>query len=56
MTTSVKGASSYGFKARMSKILGQLGRIGKGLLFPVAVLPIAAILLRIGNQLPSGTD
>ena len=30
-----------------------LGRIGKALLFPIAVLPIAAILNRLGAQIPA---
>ncbi len=38
------------------KFSGQLGRIGKSLLFPIAMLPIAAILLRIGSQIPGDTE
>ncbi|MGL4950319.1 MAG: PTS transporter subunit EIIC, partial [Mycoplasma sp.] len=36
-------------------MLQKLGRIGKALLFPIAVLPVAAIFLRLGAQLPEGT-
>lgn len=39
-----------------SHALQSLGRIGKALLFPIAVLPIAAIFLRLGSQIPGGTD
>lgn len=45
-----------GFRAKLSHLVGQLGRIGKALLFPIATLPIAAILLRIGAQIPDGTS
>ncbi len=37
------------------RILSGLSRVGKSLLFPIAMLPIAAILLRIGAQVPDGT-
>ncbi|WEK83086.1 MAG: PTS transporter subunit EIIC [Mycoplasma sp.] len=41
-----------------SRAMSRLGKIGKVLMFPIAVLPIAAILLRIGAQMPviSGVD
>lgn len=35
-------------KGFFNKTLNQLQRLGKGLMFPIAVLPIAALLLRIG--------
>ncbi|UUD35488.1 PTS transporter subunit EIIC [Mycoplasmopsis caviae] len=35
------------------RLLERLGRIGRVLMFPIAVLPIAAILLRIGADLPT---
>ncbi|NQZ29120.1 MAG: PTS transporter subunit EIIC [Mycoplasmatales bacterium] len=38
------------------KIMTNLSRVGKSLLFPTAMLPVAAILLRIGAQVPSGTE
>lgn len=31
-----------------------LQRVGKSLLFPIAMLPIAAIFLRIGDAIPHG--
>lgn len=37
------------------KLIEKLGRIGRTLMFPIAVLPIAAILLRIGAQIPTST-
>lgn len=56
MVTTYKATSpSSSFKNWWSKIVGQLGRIGKALMFPIATLPIAAILLRIGAQIPTGT-
>ncbi|MGY6172240.1 PTS transporter subunit EIIC [Candidatus Mycoplasma pogonae] len=36
------------FKAFFNRILNQLQRLGKALMFPIAVLPVAALLLRIG--------
>ncbi|MBD5446010.1 MAG: PTS transporter subunit EIIC [Mycoplasma sp.] len=43
-----------GFKIKnvFKKSFEGLGRIGKALLFPIAVLPIAAILNRLGAQIP----
>lgn len=41
-----------GFK----RALNFLSRVGKALLFPIAMLPIAAILLRIGAAVPADTD
>lgn len=46
-SNKVKGPSFF------SNLMSRLGKIGKVLLFPIAVLPIAAILLRVGAQLPS---
>ncbi|TNK82931.1 PTS glucose transporter subunit IIABC [Mycoplasmopsis pullorum] len=37
------------------KIISKLGRIGAVLMFPIAVLPIAAILMRIGADVPNAT-
>lgn len=44
------------FKNSFSKSLTNLSKMGKALLFPIAVLPIAGILNRIGAQLPSSPD
>ena len=38
------------------KIFGLLQRIGKALLFPIAMLPLAAIFLRIGAQMSNSTE
>ena len=38
------------------KIFVQISNIGKSLLFPIATLPIAALLLRIGVQIPTKTE
>lgn len=38
-----------------TKFFAQISKIGKALLFPIAVLPVAAILLRIGSQVPTDT-
>lgn len=38
------------------KLLAQLQKIGKSLLFPIAMLPLAAILLRIGSAIPQTTE
>lgn len=55
-TLTAKSTSpKSGFRSKLSAFVGQLGRIGKALLFPIATLPIAAILLRVGAQLPTGT-
>lgn len=45
-----------GIRGKFQKFTGQLGRVGKSLLFPIAMLPIAAILLRIGAQIPTDTE
>ncbi|WP_027334285.1 PTS transporter subunit EIIC [Mycoplasma elephantis] len=37
------------------KILNYLSELGKALMFPIAVLPIAAILMRIGAEIPTTT-
>ncbi|UUD37039.1 PTS transporter subunit EIIC [Mycoplasmopsis equigenitalium] len=37
------------------KILNYVGDLGKALMFPIAVLPIAAILLRVGAEIPTAT-
>lgn len=39
-------------KASFRRVFQALGRIGKALMFPIAVLPIAAIIMRIGAQIP----
>lgn len=55
MTATVK--KSHPVKANKkggSKVLRWLGEIGKALMFPIAALPIAAILLRIGAEIPNG--
>ena len=54
--SKTKPQNTHGFKAKWSKFVSLLGRVGKSLLFPIATLPIAAILLRIGAQLPGDTD
>ena len=33
-----------------------LQKMGKSLLFPIAMLPIAAIFLRVGDAIPGTTD
>ncbi|WP_406614390.1 PTS transporter subunit EIIC [Mycoplasma corogypsi] len=38
------------------KLLAKLGRVGGALMFPIAVLPIAAILLRVGAAIPPSTE
>lgn len=43
------------FKRLSKRAFEGLGRIGKALLFPIAVLPIAAILNRLAAQLPTNT-
>ncbi|WP_036456763.1 PTS transporter subunit EIIC [Mycoplasmopsis lipofaciens] len=47
MNATATKSTSFG-----RKLLEQLGKVGKTLMFPIAVLPIAAILLRVGAQLP----
>lgn len=44
------------FISFFKKITESLGRVGKSLMFPIAVLPIAALLNRLGAQIPSNTD
>ncbi|MGL4951705.1 MAG: PTS transporter subunit EIIC [Mycoplasma sp.] len=41
---------------KLTKAFQSLGRIGKALMFPIAVLPIAAIFLRLGAQFASDTE
>ncbi|WP_025755348.1 PTS transporter subunit EIIC [Mycoplasmopsis cricetuli] len=38
------------------RILNRIGKVGSTLMFPIAVLPIAAILLRIGADIPTYTN
>lgn len=40
------------FKENGSKFIAKLSSLGKALMFPIAVLPIAGILNRIGAQIP----
>lgn len=46
--TLTSSGTSFNFKKVWNKIMNQLQRLGKSLMFPIAVLPIAALLLRIG--------
>lgn len=43
-----KKAENYSQNSIFNRILNQLQRLGRSLMFPIAVLPIAALLLRIG--------
>ncbi|MGZ9414069.1 PTS transporter subunit EIIC [Mycoplasma sp. 5370] len=52
LKTMNAGKASSGF---FKKMLERLGKIGTALLFPIAILPIAAILLRIGADVPQDT-
>ncbi len=57
MTQTKKISASKG-KTKTSyrkKVMGNLSRIGKALLVPIAVLPLAAILLRVGPAIPETT-
>ncbi|AJR12336.1 EIICB-Glc [Mesomycoplasma dispar] len=47
-TFTPKGKTSTSENSVFNRILNQLQRLGKSLMFPIAVLPIAALLLRIG--------
>ena len=53
MTTATAGA---GTKGRRSAFFGVLQRIGRSLMLPIAVLPAAAILLRLGQPDLLGAD
>lgn len=52
MQTIAKKSNNLTF---MKKIMEKLSRIGAALMFPIAVLPVAAILLRIGAEIPTET-
>ena len=41
---------------RNSNIMTQLSKVGKALMFPIAMLPFAAILLRIGAAIPTTSN
>ena len=57
MDVSVKNhQSNSGIKNYFKRVFNLLGRVGKALMFPIAVLPIAAILMRIGAQIPDNKD
>ncbi|WGI36712.1 PTS transporter subunit EIIC [Mesomycoplasma lagogenitalium] len=43
------------FKLFLNTMMQQLGKIGTTLMFPIAILPVAAILLRIGADVPTNT-
>ncbi len=47
--TTAKSSSRKG-------IMATLSRIGKSLLFPIAMLPVAAILLRVGAAIPAASN
>ncbi|WP_128008754.1 PTS transporter subunit EIIC [Mycoplasma sp. ATU-Cv-508] len=49
------GLKTISAKFSLGRSVAFLGRIGKALMFPIAVLPIAALLLRIGAQVPQDT-
>ncbi|ADE19541.1 PTS transporter subunit EIIC [Mycoplasma crocodyli] len=53
MNTATTQTSSFNHYFR--KAMEKLGRVGKALMFPIAVLPIAAILLRIEADIPNDT-
>ncbi|EFF41553.1 PTS transporter subunit EIIC [Mycoplasmopsis alligatoris] len=50
MHTVTKNSS---FMSYFRRLMERLGKVGKALMFPIAVLPIAAILLRIGADIPA---
>ncbi|WP_322900411.1 PTS transporter subunit EIIC [Mycoplasmopsis felis] len=52
MQTIAKKSNNLTF---MKKMMEKLSRIGAALMFPIAVLPVAAILLRIGAEIPTET-
>lgn len=54
--TAVKQQRAHKGQSFGRRILSKLGEIGKALMFPVAVLPIAAILLRVGAAVPTTTE
>ena len=57
MDVAVKNhQSNSGIKNYFKRVFNLLGRVGKALMFPIAVLPIAAILMRIGAQIPDNKD
>ncbi len=51
MEAEIEIGDVYMFK----KSFGQLQRIGKALMLPVAILPAAGILLAFGNAMHNGT-
>lgn len=56
VSTVKNNAQQSSIKRILVGLMGKLGRIGKALLFPIAMLPLAAIMLRVGAQLPNGTE
>ena len=55
MTKTVTNNSSTNPKLR-ARAFALLQKLGKSLLFPIAMLPIAAIFLRVGDAIPKDTD
>jgi phosphotransferase system glucose/maltose/N-acetylglucosamine-specific IIC component len=53
--TKTKGTKGKIKAKRNSNVMNKLSKIGKALLFPIAMLPFAAILLRIGAAIPNTT-
>ncbi|MDZ7293318.1 PTS transporter subunit EIIC [Mycoplasmopsis pulmonis] len=49
MTKSKEIIKKWDFKNHINKLLSSLQLLGKSLMLPIAVLPIAALLLRIGS-------
>ena len=55
-TTSMKKKKSYSNPSLPKRAFALLQKMGKSLLFPIAMLPIAAIFLRLGAALPKDTE
>ena len=57
MSKAIKKTASTTSKPKLrSRAFAKLQQIGKALLFPISMLPLAAILLRVGAAIPGDTE
>ncbi|WP_426461194.1 PTS transporter subunit EIIC [Mycoplasma hafezii] len=56
MTDVIKAKPAKSYQSKWRKFMSKLAKIGGALMFPIAVLPLAAILLRIGADIPGTTE
>lgn len=56
MTSTMKKQTTVKSNSIFKRAFAQLQKLGKSLLFPIAMLPMAAIFLRLGAAIPGDTE